>query len=1777
MEKITTMPVYLRKIFAALLFLAFLFCFETNLWSQSLTQKNWYFGSGTLSLQFGRPAFNASIINKPGPFGVGGGAVCNDANSGNLLFYTDGNNVYDVSQTPMPNSGLGGNTGRNQSAVITPVPGTPNQYYIFTMTAGGTVEQAIVQTDAPGSETFPTPPLGNVISKNVATGLNGQSEGMIIIPHPNGIDSWLITQTAGSDSYTVTSITSGGLVSTVVPGSGIPLTAANFSFHKATGRLAVAPKDQNKNVVVLNFNTNIGTLTFDPVFNQFLLNTGVPSNVPETIYDTEWSIDGNFLYISRHGDASVPVTPDVLQVNLTSASLPVSILPGTIDIVRSFGLQMGPDSAIYHLYENSTGQFLLGKITDTDSLATLVGYTREVFPSTNFNAKQFPSFSPPAQTLYNITFVPIGTCTNSPITFFTTVTPAADSVVWDFGDGTPPVNSWSPVHTFQNANSTVTATAFANGISVDIFSQPLSLTSFDLQLTLQPDTTACSCELKFPKIANPPPPCSSFTIEPQSQGGASPTYQWYGPSGILDGKISLILDEVDSAGYYYVKATDGGCSVTAGQNIKEYHVSDQRANIWYFGNTAGIDFNPLFFTPPLTAKPIVGPVNSDEGVAVICDQNGQIVLSTDGYQVYDRNGNPLIPSAPPSPVNPASTQSSLVIPVQGDETLYYIFTTEPVEDGTYRVNYMLFDLKLGTIGGIVDPDNNPLTDPRIVLYTKSTERLTGNNNWLISHEYGNNSFRAYNVSANGLGAPVISDIGSDHSISSIQNAQGYMRLGAQNRLAVALSDGSSNVIELFDFIDSTGAVTNFRKIDLNEPAGQIYGLEFSPGANKLYATVKNGGTSTIYEYAIDALGVATLLQKTPPISGELGAIQTGPDGQIYIAVNGGSSLLFFGANENILQPTAGLTALQPFNLAAATNSTLGLPNFIQTLGDPIQSPSMTVVGNCVNSPIDFSAIPSDDYRDEYTWLVRDQNDILITSSTEQNFQFTFTTAGTYKVSLDITSDCLLNTANPNGGNKVAPTFTQNLVINPLPGAVINSADGSNLFCLLPATKSLVATSNSATVTYNWSTGETVNPIVVTQPGGYDVTITDSNTGCFSTGTINLFQRSVTVDLGLDFAICSDETRSLNAQNPALGNTYQWEIDNVVAPIRNGGQAFPVDQALTGIHEYKVTVSDGTCSASDVVMVTVNPIPTFLLPNIINQPGCGISNGEVRLEITSAGTFTVDVSGVQVPYSDVRTNQSTGAIVPDFTGLSGGTYNVVFTNDLTGCDVPTSFGLSNTGFLVDVINPPATCSPTSTSFTHSGGTGTGFSYILIDKTTGTPIFLPVPFLETLSPHPTVAIAPGSYVFQATDGFGCIATDDLDILALPSTEFTLDPTCEIITATPTNFPATNATYLWTGPPSSIVAGTELLQTVQITPGLTRTINVTVSDNTSAFCPSTQSIDVIVETITPAITSTDPCADIVTLSATPVGSFSYDWTTPSGTDSGPQIIVTSTSGGNGNYEVEVTSILSGCKGTSAIFSLTILDPVTVDLTSTLPCEGQEFTLTAIPTPSTAAVTWTLNGTSLNNSTNQLVTTVPGKYKVQALVNGCAPVSKELPVTTLRVDEGFLPGSAVICNDPNNPDPNTKEVTLIPDPSNIFESYAWSTGEISSTILVNQPGIYSVDLTNFFGCTSQDQTEVVIECNPLINAPNAFRPGSSISFNIDFHVYPLFVSPEDFQIFIFNRWGEMIYQSDKLDFKWNGTYNNIGAALPPGTYSWVAKYKSSYRPEEGIKEKRGGVVLLR
>ena len=140
--------------------------------AQNYSRYNWYFGNSQYGIIFNKSDDQPNQTDTQAtPFGNGASAVATDRISGDLLFYTDGEYVYDATHTIMFNwTGLNGNTSANQSVAISPKPNSPGQFFIFTNTANypgsGNIFVSTVNMNSDGNATSPEPPLGELILEN---------------------------------------------------------------------------------------------------------------------------------------------------------------------------------------------------------------------------------------------------------------------------------------------------------------------------------------------------------------------------------------------------------------------------------------------------------------------------------------------------------------------------------------------------------------------------------------------------------------------------------------------------------------------------------------------------------------------------------------------------------------------------------------------------------------------------------------------------------------------------------------------------------------------------------------------------------------------------------------------------------------------------------------------------------------------------------------------------------------------------------------------------------------------------------------------------------------------------------------------------------------------------------------------------------------------------------------------------------------------------------------------------------------------------------------------------------------------------------------------------------------------------------------------------------------------------------------------------------------------------------------------------------------------------
>ena len=127
------------------------------------------------------------------------------------------------------------------------------------------------------------------------------------------------------------------------------------------------------------------------------------------------------------------------------------------------------------------------------------------------------------------------------------------------------------------------------------------------------------------------------------------------------------------------------------------------------------------------------------------------------------------------------------------------------------------------------------------------------------------------------------------------------------------------------------------------------------------------------------------------------------------------------------------------------------------------------------------------------------------------------------------------------------------------------------------------------------------------------------------------------------------------------------------------------------------------------------------------------------------------------------------------------------------------------------------------------------------------------------------------------------------------------------------------------------------------------------------------------------------------------------------------------------------------------------------------------------------------------------------------------------------------------------------------------------------DQEGIFQFDVVRWSnGCVSNPETiTVALSLCPreIIYIPNSFTPDGNEHNQYFLPIITSGVDLYDYQMTIYNRWGEIIWESNDSKVGWDGTYNNI--MCPDGTYTWVLRFGVIDTDE--IKEYHGNLTIIR
>ncbi|MFA4850896.1 MAG: gliding motility-associated C-terminal domain-containing protein [Bacteroidales bacterium] len=623
-----------------------------------------------------------------------------------------------------------------------------------------------------------------------------------------------------------------------------------------------------------------------------------------------------------------------------------------------------------------------------------------------------------------------------------------------------------------------------------------------------------------------------------------------------------------------------------------------------------------------------------------------------------------------------------------------------------------------------------------------------------------------------------------------------------------------------------------------------------------------------------------------------------------------------------------------------------------------------------------------------------------------------------------------------------------------------------------------------------------------------------------------------------------------------GGSYAWCCDNVPeAPgcALSGCFGFASDPCCVHYCSDYASCSCTPwecCSSSEVLEMVVlqsTPLPGITISGNVQDETCAGLND---------GSITITVNNPTPPVNYIWSN---GAITQNLTNIPGGNYSVTAT-DVAGCTNTSSFTVgSQSPIILVTSSTDEHCGHFDGTATVNATGGPGGIYTYNWNTN------PVQNTQT-----AINLPGGTYIVTVTDG-ACTTTASATVNNQPapfaSITNIIDETCThsnggaTVTASD-GTPGYN--YQWNCVPPQYtqtmtgVHGGTYIVTITDANNCTATTNVTITDSpppvlsilntTPANCGySNGSVEISVNG------GTQP--------------FQYYWNTVP-----PQNTQTASGIPAGTYIVTVTDNNS-CNAT--ITGIVTQIPGPTASTTSMPeiCFRSDGTVTVTANGGYGTYTYNWN-TNPPQITQTAINLPSGTYTVTVDDGGCTATTSGSIV--------FIPGpTAYFLVHP-------KVLTILDDPVSFLDnssgniiSWQWTLGDgltasgIAFDHKYNSVGTFVVTLivTDNNGCTDTISDTITVKDIFTIYIPSAFTPNGDWD-NDYFFPQGINWDPDCFQINIFNRWGSLIYHTNTIGDKWNGTLNNSG--------TWddvvidVYVYVISVKEMEGPKHEYIGRVTL-
>jgi len=742
-------------------------------------------------------------------------------------------------------------------------------------------------------------------------------------------------------------------------------------------------------------------------------------------------------------------------------------------------------------------------------------------------------------------------------------------------------------------------------------------------------------------------------------------------------------------------------------------------------------------------------------------------------------------------------------------------------------------------------------------------------------------------------------------------------------------------------------------------------------------------------------------------------------------------------------------------------------------------------------------------------------------------------------------------------NGCVNTATTSITVNPLPTIAVNSST----ICLGEQTATLTATGAS---TYNWNPTTGLTPTSGSPVTGaptattiYTVTGTDAN-GCTNTATATITVNPLPPVAVNSSTICiGQQTATLTATG---ATSYSWNPSNTLSS--NSGS--PVVGTTTVTSDYTVTGTDANgCTNTATTTITINPLP----PVAVNSATICVGQQTATLTATGATTYNWNPTiGLTPTSGSPVTGTPTATTVYTVTGTDGNGCVNTATTSITVNSLPMPTATSNTPCVSQqtiLLNCPLNNMAT---YAWSGPN----SYTAAVQS------------PTIAVIDVTASAAGIYTVLVTDNNTCINTATVNVTVNPLPVVTVNsPTvCQNQTINLTANGGVN--YSWSGP-NAYTSSSQNPSIPNATTSMAGSYVATVKDGNG--CIGGNVAQVVVNVLPTLIVNTDTiCMGQETATLTAGGASTYTWAPANTLSSNTGSVVTGTPATTTNYTITATDNNGCINDTTTTIFVRALPAITTG-SITPACVPLCINLTGTSSPAASKYVWSFGSgqydsafvnPALSSFTTAKCFTVSGTFPIKltvtdiySCVSTATTVAIAYPLALADFDFGPQP---ITIAEPT--------VQFTNQSSGIIANYNWDFGDtynsgtdtsqlINPAYTYSNVGSYSVTLevTTAQGCTSKVIKPLVVNEIFVIYVPNAFTPNGD-DVNDMFKAVGEGISK--FKLYIFDRWGNMLFQSDDINKAWDGTYQTRGGTeiLQEDVYVWkieVTDFTNKSHPMHG------------